>query len=172
MTREDLRSRSIKDLLALHAGVMDALREAGITRSANNPVADLTEHLVCSALGLTRDASNSKAGFDAVDASGLRYQIKGRRLTPQNGSVELSAIRRLKDDPFDFLIGVIYRPDFSIDYAAQIPRSVIETRATFKIHTNAHCFRLTRGVLSDPLVVDVTERLAAFPLEQLRHAQR
>lgn len=166
MTQIDLRHLSVAELLALYARVVDALRATGATRTSNSPVADYTEHLVCAALGLER-SPNSKAGYDAVCPKGLRYQIKGRRVSPKNPSTELSAIRRLDDELFDILVGVIYRPDFTVDYAAQIPRSVIAARARFKSHTNAHCFLLTRGVLSDPLVVDITDRLVHCPLERL-----
>ena len=150
---------SVADLLALYARLMDELRDAGVVRSTNNPVSDYTELLVCTALGLTR-LGNSSAGADAVDASEHRFQIKGRRLTAANASTELSAIRRLDSSPFDSLIGVIYRPDFTVDYAARIPLAVVRERSTFKSHTNAHCFHLKRSVLDDPRVVDITESLA------------
>lgn len=165
MSPHDLRSLSVADLLALYAKLMDELRDAGVVRSTNNPVSDYTELLVCAALGLTR-LGNSSAGSDAVDARGHRYQIKGRRLSKANSSTELSAIRRLDHSPFDSLIGVIYRPDFTIDYAAKIPLSVVRERATFKPHTNAHCFHLKRSVLAEPLVVEVTSSLVRCTIER------
>lgn len=151
---------SISELLRLYTEVLDELRHRGIIRSTNNPAADYTEHLVSTKLGLTL-AGNSAAGFDAVDSAGSRYQIKGRRLTPQNRSTELSAIRNLPDHPFDFLIAVVYRHDFTIDYAAQVPHEVVCELATYSKHTNAYRFLMRRRILKDPRVKDITARLFA-----------
>jgi hypothetical protein len=156
----NLSQVKVGELLRLYTEVLDELRQRGVTRSTNNPVADYTEHLVSTKLGLTL-GSNSAAGFDAVDADDRRYQIKGRRLTPQNQSTELSAIRNLPDRPFDFLIAVVYRSDFTIDYAAQVPYEVVVELATFVQHTNAYRFLMRRNVLTDARVIDITSRLVA-----------
>lgn len=111
-------------------------------------------------LGLTL-SGNSALGFDAVDLDGRRYQIKGRRLTPQNASTELSAIRDLPDHLFDFLIAVVYRRDFTVDYAAQVPYDVVMELAKYSKHTNAYRFLTRRTVLNDSRVEDVTSRLVA-----------
>lgn len=152
---------SVLELLRRYADVMDALRVRKVVRSSNNPVADYTELLVCFALQLER-TTKSSAGHDAVDAAGLRYQIKGRRLTPQNRSTELSAIRKFDTKPFDFLVAVVFHPDFSVDYAAQIPATVVDARAGESKHTNSRRFLFTRRVLSDPGVIDITERLTGL----------
>ena len=49
---ESLRSGSIAELLALHAGIMAELRKREVLRSANNPTGDFAEYLFCSALAL------------------------------------------------------------------------------------------------------------------------
>lgn len=153
----DLSTTSIPDLLRLYTEVLDELRLRGVTRSANNPAADYTEHLVSTKLGLTL-AGYSESGFDAVDAHGDRYQIKGRRLTPQNKSTELSAIRNLPNRPFDFLVAVVYRSDFTVDYAAQVPYEVVLEQATYSKHINAYRFLMRRRVLEDARVTNVTAR--------------
>lgn len=163
MPAGDLDTLPVRQLLAQYADIVEALRRRGVTRSSNNPVADYTEHLVCLGLGLER-APNSRAGHDATDAEGQRYQIKGRRLTPQNPSTELSAIRRLDTMPFHFLVAVVFRPDFSVDYAAQIPVAVVAARARFTAHTNSHRFQMRRSDLDEPLVLDITSRIACLPV--------
>ena|SRR2546426_1312199 len=100
-------------MLTTYADLMEELRSRGICRSSNNPVADYTEGLVAARLHLEL-RGKSASGYDAVDAAGKRYQIKGRRLTPHNQSTQLSALRNLKDGPFDFLVAVIYNPDFTV----------------------------------------------------------
>lgn len=156
----DLSGYAVGDLLRLYAEVLEELRHRGITRSTNNPAADYTEHLVSTKLGLTL-GGNSASGFDAVDSDGRRYQIKGRRLTPQNPSTKLSAIRNLPGRPFDFLIAVVYRPDFTVDYAAQVPYEIVVALAKYSKHTNAYRFFMRRSVLNDARVTDVTSRLVA-----------
>jgi hypothetical protein len=156
----DLSGHAVGDLLRLYAELLDELRRRGVTRSANNPVADYTEHLVSTKLGLTL-GGNSASGFDAVDSDGRRYQIKGRRLTAQNRSTELSAIRNLPDRQFDFLIAVVFGPDFTVDYGAQVPFEVVEALAKYSEHTNAYRFLMRRSVLNDPRVTDITSRLLA-----------
>lgn len=153
-----LEALSVAELLRLYADIVEDLRRRGITRSDNNPVADYTEHLVAGALGL-EPASNSTAGYDATDSAGLRYQIKGRRLTKHNRSTQLSAIRNLENRPFDYLVAVVYRADFTVDYAAQIPYDVVVTRSRPDLHTNSARFMMTRNVLDDPGVIDLSLQL-------------
>lgn len=155
----DISSSTVSELLRMYVDILDELRRRGITRSSNNPVADYTEHLVAAKMRLTLNC-NSASGFDAIDADNRRYQIKGRRLTAQNSSTELSAIRNLASRPFDFLMAVVYKPDFTIDYAAQIPHEVVVELARYSKHTNAHRFLMKRSVLADPRVIDITSRIA------------
>lgn len=155
----DLRQASTGDLLRLYCSILEELRARRVLRSANNPVADYTEHLVSTALGLTL-TGGSASGYDATDAAGKRYQIKGRRLTPQNPSTQLSAIRNLPARPFDVLAAVMYRADFGIDYAALVPFEVVAERSRFQQHTNSYRFMMDRKVLNDPKVTDITSRLA------------
>lgn len=157
MTAE-LHAMTVDGLLKLYAAIIEELRQRGVTRSSNNPVADYTEHLVARALSLTL-TGNSVSGYDAVDPAGRRYQIKGRRVTPQNPSTELSAIRNLPQRPFDFLVAVIYRADFSLDYAGMVPFDAVVELAKYVKHTNAYRFLMKRTVLDDPRVTDVTSKL-------------
>ena len=148
-----------QQLLGLYSELMGEMRTRGIVRSSNNPVADYTENLVSKSLGLEL-AGQSTSGHDAVDASGLRYQIKGRRLTPQNPSTQLSAIRNLQSNPFDLLAAVVFNPDFSVSYAALIPIDVVKELSRYTEHTNSHTFLFKRVVLEDPRVQIITSRLA------------
>ena len=43
----DLKAMSLNRLLALHAAIMNELRDRGVARSANNPTGDLAEFLFC-----------------------------------------------------------------------------------------------------------------------------
>jgi len=154
----NLSSLSVSDLLSLHAGIGESLRERGIVRSANNPTGDLAEFLFCKAFEWEQ-APNSERGFDATCADGIRYQIKGRRIHRRNKSRQLSAIRDLSEKHFDVLAGVLFDDDFRIIRAALIPFDVVKLRATYVAHTNSSKFMLQDDVWSEPGVEDVTTRI-------------
>ncbi len=155
-----LGKKSVGDLLCEYAAIMRELQNRGAVRTANNPAADVAESLVAEALGLTL-ATGSNAGHDAVDSEGARYQIKARRLTSKNTSRQMSVLRRLDDDPFDYLVGVLFNEDFTVHRACLAPHSCILTRSAFGEYTNGHNFHLRDEVWDDPLVRDVTEELQA-----------
>jgi hypothetical protein len=82
------------------ANLLAELRRRNVVRSSNNPTGDYGELLFSRALGWTLNG-NSSADADAIDAEGIRYQIKCRRLESPAGSRQLGFIRRLPDRPFD-----------------------------------------------------------------------
>ncbi|WP_072394243.1 hypothetical protein [Hyphomicrobium sp. CS1GBMeth3] len=155
----DVSSLTVIDLLKTYGAVLDELRRREIVRSTNNPVSDLAEHLFCTAYPSWMRENNSASGHDAVDPTGLRYQIKARRLHRNNGSRQLSAIRNLPNDPFDFLAGVLFDETFGIRRAAIIPLAVVKERAKHVEHTNSWRFLLREEIWADPGVLDVTERI-------------
>jgi hypothetical protein len=149
-----------KQLLGAYCSLMTELRDRGVVRSSNNPVADYTETLVSRALGLSLE-SQSQAGYDARGADGIRYQIKGRRPTAHNKSTQLSALRNLAQRPFDTLAAVAYSQDLSVLYGVLIPIEVVMELSRFSAHSNSHIFMFRRNVLEDPCVTDITSTLAA-----------
>ena len=102
----NLKSLGIKELLQLQSAVTDELKARKVVRTKNNPLGDYTEWLVANALELELQA-NSKTGYDGISKSGLKVQIKGRRITPENKSRQLSAIRKYDERDFDELAAVI-----------------------------------------------------------------
>ena len=158
MTIFDPRPMSVSSLLQTYCDVMDELRRREILRSSNNPVADYSELLFCKAFTWAREGGSS-LGFDAGCSKGLRYQIKGRRLTPTNPSRQMSFIRRLPDRQFDFLAGILFHNGFNIKRAALVPHSTVEARARYSKHANAWLFELKDEIWNEPGVVDVTDRL-------------
>lgn len=156
-----LGAENTGDLLRLYASILDELRQRGVVRSTNNPVADYAEWLTARALGL-RLAGNSSAGYDAVGSDGILYQVKSRRLTKENASRQLSAIRGLSTpdaDPFQFLVGVLFASDFSIGRAALIPVSVIRAKAKWMPHVNGWRFMLTDAIWGLDGVSDISDEV-------------
>ena len=104
------------DLLKLHTSVIDELKARKVVRTKNNPIGDYTEWVISHALRLELSSKSSK-GYDGIDKKGIKYQIKGRQVTPENPSKQLGAIRNLKGKAFDYLIAVIFDKDFRISNA-------------------------------------------------------
>lgn len=159
-----LEAATPAQLLAPYADILDELRQRGIARSANAPVGDYAEYLVAKALGLEL-SSNSTAGYDATGAlEGIRYQVKGRRLTGENGSRQLGAIRNLPARNFDYLAGVLFAEDFSIARACLIPVDVVAQEASYVAHTNSWRLMLRDGLWGRSEVQDITDVVRAAAL--------
>jgi hypothetical protein len=148
------------DLLRLHAGISEELRQRGIVRSSNNPVGDLAEYLFCRAFGWTQ-ATNSAKSADAACSQGRHYQVKGRRTTRHNGSRQLGALRGLADGGFDFLAGVIFAEDYTVARAAIVPHAMVLANASYVEATNSWKFIMRDTVWDWPETVDVTAELRA-----------
>jgi hypothetical protein len=153
-----LTTKSDRELLALFGEVLCELRARKVVRSTNNPVADYAEGLVAKALGLELLAG-STTGCDATDALGKRYEIKGRRLTEHNPSTQLSVVRGLDKCHFDFLAGVLFNEDFSIQRACLIPHAVVLRKAKYRQHVNGWILFLRSGLWDEPGVADITADL-------------
>lgn len=158
MSKIDIDSINSRDLLILYSDILEALLQRGITRSNNNPIGDYAESLAAKALGLSVEKASNK-GYDAVDRDGQTYEIKARRITKHNGSRMLSAIRQLDENHFDFLIGILFNADFTIQRACLIPCQVVKQIASYRKHTNAWIVRLEDHVWSLDGVRDITREL-------------
>lgn len=162
MRSDDLRIQSPSSLLITYASVLHSLRAHGVVRSFNNPVADIAEWIISKKLHLTL-AGNSAKAYDATDAQGRKYQIKGRWFAGRNRSTQLGAIRGLSEAPFDFLAAVMFDGDFGVEYAAVIPVATVQQRSKYVAHTNSYRFNFTRSILKEPGVRDITTELQVFP---------
>ena len=154
----ELSEFSEKELLQLQASVTNELKNRGIVRTQNNPIGDYTEWLVAKALGLELE-TNSKAGYDGTTKNGARIQIKGRRVTPRNGSRQLSAIRKYDAKDFDLLAAVIYNERFEVLEALLIPHEVVGEYASYREHVNAHILHIKGPILTDPRVKSFKDAL-------------
>jgi hypothetical protein len=114
-----------------------------------NPVGH--EWLVAKALKLELE-SNSKAGYDGVSKKGIRYQIKGQRVTPTDNSRQLSSIRKLEDKQFDYTAAVIYDENFDVLEARLIPHEVVLEYAKYIKHVNGHKLSMKGPIMTDKRV--------------------
>lgn len=142
----NLKSMNELDLLRLYAELMEELRNRQIIRSGNNPVADYAEKVATEYLGLRR-AGKEEKGYDGLDKRGEKYQIKGRRITRHNNSRQLSVIRNLDEELFDFLIAVIFDEGFNILEMWKVPRQFVKEKAKWSEHSNGHIFQAKPDIL-------------------------
>jgi len=160
MEQLNLRKLTILGLMRLYSKVLIELNQRGVVRTRNNPVADYTEWLVSTKLGLQLDG-NSKVGYDATGEGGLRYQIKGRCISKPNEPVQLSIIRNLEKSQFDFLVAVVFNFKYSIIYGAQIPHQLVSKIAIFSQYQNGYIPILQKSILRQKGVIDLTGKLRA-----------
>jgi len=159
----EFSSHTSQELLSIHGRISEELRERGVTRSSNNPTGDLAEYFFCKAFGW-KQLPNSNSNIDATDERGARFQIKGRRMTRHNESRQLSAIRDLSGEHFDFIAAVLFLEDYRILRAGIIPYQIVLDRSTFVSRTNSHKFILSDEIWGIPGVRDVTGDLCAVIL--------
>lgn len=154
----NMETCSVLDLLKMHSAVLVELKRRQIVRTGNNPTGDYTEWLVAQRLGLVLNGNSGK-GYDATDTVGMRYQIKGRRLSSDTAPSQLSTIRDLERNEFDFLVAVIFRSDWQIKCAIKVPHQTVAELADYRKHVNGHVLYVRPSLLAHPTVLDVTETL-------------
>ena len=147
-----------KEMLCLFGSILDELQTRGIVRTSNNPVSDYTEWLVSQSLGLTL-CGNSEKGFDSTDKSGVKYEIKARRVTPKNPSRQFSAIRKLDGKHFDFLIAVVYDKNFEVILALKLPHAVVVAKSKWQKETNSFLLHAKDNLKGEAGVEDVMHLL-------------
>lgn len=156
-TGDRLSALTETELLARHGAILAELKRRGILRSKNNPTGDYAEWLVSARLGLTL-ATNSAKGFDATDGDGVRYQIKARRITPDNPSTQLGVIRNLEGADFDILVAVLFDAEWRVLRAARIPHAAVGVLGRYRPHVNGHVMHFPPGLLQREGVLDLTAR--------------
>lgn len=166
-SRPRLPELSTPELLAQYGQILTILRERGITRTEDSPVGGYAEYLAKLAFGLEL-TTNSAIGHDGIDAAGVRYQVKGRRITVWSRARQVSAIRGLGEglpDPFDFLVGILFNADMSVMRAALVPLAVVRAHSRLQPHVNGWRFHLRDAIWSETGVRDVTDeiRIAVAP---------
>lgn len=154
----NLESLSNIELLQLQAKATEELKNRNVVRTQNNPLGDYTEWLVSNRLKLHL-SKNSRAGFDAVSDAGVKFQIKGRRVTPGNQSRMLSAIRNYDGKDFDWLVAVIFDQDFSILNAYLVPHEVIGEYFPHKDHVNGRVVVMSGPITRDGRVMEMADQL-------------
>lgn len=146
-------------LLRLHAATLQALSTRGIIRT-ENVVGEYGEWLFARAFGWSL-ADRSVKSYDARDTDGRRFQIKARRDSGKGGAKQLGILRNLAEDGFDLLAAVVFEEDFSVRLAVILTRELIAERAVYTAHQRGHLLTLSKSLVADLRVRDVTAELRA-----------
>ena len=154
----DLVNTKTSDLFIQYSNIIDELIRRKVIRSTNNPVADYAEFLVSKSLKLDL-VEKSTTGYDALDVDGVKYEIKSRRINSNNKSRQLSAIRGLDKNKFDFLAGILFSKNFTVLKACLIPINVVKELSVYREHVNAWIFYLRDSVWEQKSVKDITAEL-------------
>jgi len=139
------------ELPALWSETLQEMRLRNLIRSHNNPVADFAELYVARHFEGTL-AAKSMAGYDVLGPDGTRYQVKSRRITTENASRQLGAIRSLEKDPFDVLIAVLFDVNLVVTEMWSIPIAAVRSLATWTAHVNAHKLIADARLKTDPSI--------------------
>ncbi len=151
-TAQIVKKLSIPDLFSLYSDIMEELRIKGVIRTSNNPVADYAEYLIATKLNLKLLPNSNKAA-DAEDlVTGIKYQIKSRRINKYSTSRQLGVIRNLDNAGFDYLVAVFFDDKFSVIDIYQIPKNIIKKYARFSAHQNGHILIMRGPILNDKMV--------------------
>lgn len=143
----NLKELDDRALVVLWADAMRELRQRGLVRSANL-VGDYGERLAAERLGLTLVGKGAR-GHDATADAGTRYQIKARRLTPENRSRRLG----ISNLDFDVLVIVLFDEQMNLLGMWKLDRATVTRYA--RPRDGAHVLVASPSVLADPAVEQV-----------------
>lgn len=143
----------LAELLNLNKSINDELKRRNIVRTSNI-TGDLGENLFRLAFGWKLE-NNSNCGYDATDSEGLKYQIKTRK--SENNTIQFGAIRDIDHHAFDYLAILVLHDNFSVRYAALMPRQLVKKYCKHQNYTNSELPIFTISQLQkEDSVKDVT----------------
>lgn len=151
-----------KDLLESYADLMEELRRRGLIRSNNNPTSDYAEKIAADKLKLELCDKSTK-GYDAIHKkTGLKYQIKGRRITRHNKSRQLGVIRNLDEKLFNFLIVIIFDEIFKVKEAYEVPYDVVlklaKERGKWSKQQHGYIIHANNELIQFSRVINITSK--------------
>lgn len=142
----------------LYASLLTELNEREIVRTFNSPVGDYAEWLVSDKLAMKLEI-NSNPGYDAVDISGNKCQIKCRWERDGKKKRQLGVIRNFEANDFDYLIAIIFDSDFEVKCAYKIFRQAIIDFGKWSKHQNGYLLHIKGEILESEYVIDIKDQL-------------
>jgi len=135
---------SIKTLFLHRKKIFNELKNRGVVRT-KNITGDYAEYLVAKSLDLNLKKSSNKA-IDATDSLGKTYQIKARQISE---TTKTPTIKSLRSFDFDFLILVLFDPDYSVKFCGQLTSKLAKELSTPNPRVNGNRITFTRRLISN-----------------------
>jgi hypothetical protein len=155
---------STRELLRSYAVVMRELRTRGVVRSGNSPVADLAEGVAKMAFDLQLSPKSAK-GYDGRCSANLRWQVKSRRITPENRSTQSGVIRNINGDPFDVLLLIYFEENFDLRSAYRITIGAVRRHALLSKAQGGHVLHAKGALMGDAECFDVSDTVRSALLK-------
>lgn len=157
MPIHDLKTLSVRDLLALWASTLRELKDRGVVRTFNNPIGDIAEELVAVHYGGERGSFSQKSWDVRVGDELL--QVKALRRTGARTRRNLSPVR--SDEGYTAVVVVIFTEDLRIEQTLRIPREVVNELFERRAHVNGRIITVTRRLIGHPAVetVDLSDSM-------------
>ena len=114
------RLQTVRGLLRISNAAMEGLTRLGAVRTRNALIEGVAELIACECLDLTL-ADRNQEGFDATNAEGLRYQIKG--ICTDGNAGRTSPIR--EPHCFEYVVVVVCARDYRVRSILNIPKDVL-----------------------------------------------
>lgn len=111
---------------------MTKLNELGVIRSGKI-VSEYGEYIVCKKLRLKQPRSSVNKGYDAIDNTGLKYEIKSRWATPWNKPT-LFPISKNQLKTSDFIIYIEFDNNWNMVKLLKIPSNKVKPNIYNRVH--------------------------------------
>lgn len=158
MKHVDLSSLGVTELLALSASCLSELRARGVVRTGNAPLGDYSEWLALQAFG-GELAPNSERSFDLTTASGMKIQVKSRRvsLPPRAGQLQSSPFRSWGFDLALFML--LHEDTYEVLRASLVPVEIVREMSRYVPHVNGSNAYMTDDLMAHAEAEDVVDLL-------------
>lgn len=155
---DDLRSRSVGELLNQYSAILDELERRNVIRTRNAPAGDYAEWLCARALGGTL-LNNSQKSSDVVLEDGTTVQVKCRVVSDpiRSGERQMSVFRSWDFDLAAFVL--LDRSSYRVRHGILLPAHIVEAAARGVGHVNGHRFILSGPILNHPDATNITKAL-------------
>lgn len=126
--------KEIKDLLNKYTIIIERLRENKVIRTGK-VVADYGEYIASKKLNLELASNSGNKGYDAMDISGKKYEIKTRKATAWN-KPSIFPVKLSQLSVIDFLIYIEFNNEWDVIKLLKIPVKKIKIKNYNRVYVS------------------------------------
>ena len=161
----NLSQAAARDIFTLQGQLMAELRERGVLRTNNNPVADYSEWLVWKAIGSKPLEPNSAKSYDLETEEYGKVQVKARLVSSpvKRGQLQCSPFR---SKGFDYAALVLLSDiDYSVVSAVLLPLDAAEELWAWNNYVRGWRLHMNDKTMKHEQAHDITDLLRAAARE-------